>query len=216
MKIANNIIKEHLKNVYFLCGGAYGGKTTMAKLLEEKHGFIRYRQGDHSDEYVKLATKEYQPVMSVDRGADWHAYFSQPPRQYADWMQEELKEEAEFTIADLLNLPRDKKVIVDGIIPLDLLKEISDYDHVFLLFAPDKMKREHYFDRPDKDEIYQFILSFPDGKELLNNVIEALNIDNVSERQKYIDSGFIYKERAYDDTIEGTLVMIEKHFGLTK
>ena len=29
MKIANNIIKEHLKNVYFLCGGAYGGKTTM-------------------------------------------------------------------------------------------------------------------------------------------------------------------------------------------
>ena len=47
MKIANNIIKEHLKNVYFLCGGAYGGKTTMAKLLEEKHGFIRYRQGDH-------------------------------------------------------------------------------------------------------------------------------------------------------------------------
>ena len=47
MKIANNIIKEHLKNVYFLCGGAYGGKTTMAGLLEEKHGFIRYRQGDH-------------------------------------------------------------------------------------------------------------------------------------------------------------------------
>ena len=36
MKIANNIIKDHLKNVYFLCGGAYGGKTTMAKLLEEK------------------------------------------------------------------------------------------------------------------------------------------------------------------------------------
>ena len=38
MKIANNIIKDHLKNVYFLCGGAYGGKTTMAKLIEEKHG----------------------------------------------------------------------------------------------------------------------------------------------------------------------------------
>lgn len=26
MNIANNIIREHLKNVYFLCGGAYGGK----------------------------------------------------------------------------------------------------------------------------------------------------------------------------------------------
>jgi hypothetical protein len=214
LKIANNIIKEHLKNVYFLCGGAYGGKTTMAKLLEEKHGFVRYRQGDHSDEYAKLETKEEQPAMSFDRSADWHGYFAQPPRQYADWMQAELREEAEFTIADLLSIPKDKKVIVDGIIPLDILKEISDYDHVFLLFAPDEMKRAHYFDRADKDEIYQFILSFPDGNELLNNVIEALNIDNISERQKFIDSGFMYKERTDGDTIKETLTVIEKHFGL--
>ena len=68
MNIANNIIREHLKNVYFLCGGAYGGKTTMAKLLEEKYGFIRYRQGDHSDEYAAIATNEEQPFMSMDRG----------------------------------------------------------------------------------------------------------------------------------------------------
>ena len=215
MKIANNIIKEHLKNVYFLCGGAYGGKTTMAKLLEEKHGFIRYRQGDHSDEHAELATKEEQPAMSYDRGSDWHGYFAKPPRQYADWMAAELREEAEFTIVDLLNLPQDKKVIVDGIIPLDILKEISDYNHVFLLFAPDEMKRRHYFDRADKDEIYQFILSLPKGNELLDNVIEALNIDNETERQKFIDSGFRYLERSNNDTIEHTLSIIEEHFGIS-
>ncbi len=65
----------------------------MAKLLEEKHGFLRYRQGDHSDDYFALADAEEQPAMSVDRSADWHAYFAQPPRQYADWMQAELREE---------------------------------------------------------------------------------------------------------------------------
>ena len=122
MKIANNIIKEHLKNVYFLCGGAYGGKTTMARLLEEKH--------------------------------------------------------------------------------------------VFLLFAPDEMKRQHYFDRADKDEVYQFILSFPDGKELLDNVIEALNLDNELERRNMLESGFKFLERMDHDTVEGTLKIIEKHFGL--
>ena len=196
MKIANNIIKVHLKNVYFLCGGAYGGKTTMAKLIEEKHGFIRYRQGDHSEEYFALANAEDQPVMSLDRSSDWHGFFAQPPRQYADWMQAELREEAEFTITDLLRIPADKNVIVDGIIPIDILKEISDYNHVFLLFAPDEMKRKHYFDRADKEEIYQFILSFPDGEELLQNVIQALNIDNESERQKFIESGFRYLERS--------------------
>lgn len=77
MKIANNIIKEHLKNVYFLCGGAYGGKTTMARLLEEKHGFIRYRQGDHYDEHVSVASEKEQPAISLDRSADWHGYFAQ-------------------------------------------------------------------------------------------------------------------------------------------
>ena len=214
MKIANNIIKEHLKNVYFLCGGAYGGKTTMAKLLEEKHGFIRYRQGDHEDEYSLIVDPKEQPAMGLDRSSDWHGYFAQPPRKYADWMKASLQEEAEFTIADLLAIPRDKRVIVDGIIPIELLKEISDYDHVFLLFAPDEMKRKHYFDRADKDEVYQFILSFPDGEVLLKNVNEALNIDNDSERQMFINSGFKYKERSEDDTVERTLHMIEEHFGL--
>ena len=128
--------------------------------------------------------------------------------------QAELREEAEFTITDLLRIPADKNVIVDGIIPIDILKEISDYNHVFLLFAPDEMKRKHYFDRADKEEIYQFILSFPDGEELLQNVIQALNIDNESERQKFIESGLRYLERSNDDTLEHTLGIIEQHFGL--
>ena len=76
------------------------------------------------------------------------------------------------------------------------------------------MKRQHYFDRADKDEVYQFILSFPDGKELLDNVIEALNLDNELERRNMIDSGFRYLERTDHDTVEGTLEIIEKHFGL--
>ena len=186
-------------------------EESMAR-LEEKYGFIRYRQGDHWDEYAAIANSKDQPAMSLDRSADWHGFFSQSPRKYADWMQAELREEAEFTVADLLSMPKDKKIIVDGIIPIDMLKEISDYEHVFLLFAPDEMKRKHYFDRADKDEVYQFILSFPDGQELLRNVIEALNIDNESERHKIVESGFKYLERKEGDTLENTLKIIEEHF----
>ena len=214
MKIADNIIRDKLKNVYFLSGGAYGGKTTMAKLIEEKHGFIRYRQGDHYDEYKEISNTEEQPVMSRDRSADWHGYFSQPPREYADCLRVGLYEEAGFVVADLLAMPKDRKVIVDCIIPVNILKEISDPAHVFLLFAPDEMKRKHYFDRADKDELFRFILSFPDGKELLHNVNEALNLDNEAERESFIRSGFAYKERSESDTTEDTLRMIEEHFRL--
>lgn len=40
-------------------------KTTMARLLEEKHGFIRYRQGDHYDEYVSVASEKEQPAITL-------------------------------------------------------------------------------------------------------------------------------------------------------
>lgn len=213
MRISNNIIKEKLKNVYFLCGGAYGGKTTMAKLIEEKYGLYRYRQGDHYDEYMKFAKPEYQPALCVERSKDWHGFFAQEPRKYADWMQQELREEAEFLIADLISVAKEQKIIVDAIVPIDILKEITDYEHVILLFATDEMKRQHYFDRADKDEVYQFILSFSDGEELLKNVIEALNIDNKSERDAFVNSGFRYIERTDNDSIENTLKTIEQHFG---
>ncbi len=216
MKISNNIIKEQLKNVYFLCGGAYGGKTTMARLIEEKYGLYRYRQGEHFDEYIKIAGPKYQPALCVERSKDWHGFFAQEPRKYADWMQQELREEAEFLIADLVSVAKNQKVIVDASVPIDILKEITDYEHVILLFAPDEMKRQHYFDRADKDEVYQFILSFPDGEDLLKNVIEALNIDNKSEHDNYVNSGFKYIERTDNDTIEDTLDIIEKHFGFSK
>ena len=46
------------------------------------------------------------------------------------------------------------------------------------------------------------------------NVIEALNLDNEQERRNMLESGFKFLERTDHDTVEGTLKIIEKHFGL--
>ena len=40
MKIANNILKHYLKNVYFITGTAYSGKSTMVKMLAERYDKI--------------------------------------------------------------------------------------------------------------------------------------------------------------------------------
>lgn len=216
MNISNNIIKESLKNVYFLCGGAYGGKTTMAKLLEEKHGFLRYRQGDHSEEYAAIAIEECQPTLSFDRGKDWYGYFSQDIKDFHNYFLECLKEESEFAIVDLLKLcgKTDRKIIFDGMIPINILKQISDHKHVILLFAPVEMKRKYYFNREDKDEIYQFIMTLPNAEFLLENTRNALAYKGVEEIQSYYDSGFLCIERSEDNTIKKTLEVIEKHLCL--
>lgn len=213
MNISDNIIKAQLKNVYFLTGGAYGGKTTMAKLIEGKHGFIRYRQGDHWDRFASIADSEHQPAMSMDR-SDWHAYFSQPPQQYSKWLEDSTREEAEFAIIDLMHLSQKGPVIADTNIPMDILKHIAAHDHVMVLYAPEHMTRRYYFDRADKDDVFQLIMSYPDGQELFQNVVEALHYNTASKIQEFQNSGFRYIERRDDDTIERTLAIIEAHFGL--
>ena len=213
MNISDNIIKEHLKNVYFLSGGAYGGKTTMSKLLEQKYGIFRYRQGVNFERFASIATPEFQPTISFDRSKDWHGFFAQEPSKYADWLEAGLEEEAEFVIMDLIKISQDRKVIADVNIPIHILTKIADYNQVLILFAPEEMTRKYYFDRADKDEVYQLILSFPDGPELLDNVINALHYNWSNMRDEYVNSGFKYLERTDNDTIEKTLSIIENHFG---
>ena len=40
MHIENNILRHYLKDVYFITGTAYAGKSTAAKLLAERYGMI--------------------------------------------------------------------------------------------------------------------------------------------------------------------------------
>ncbi len=215
MNIADNILKEQLKNVYFLSGGGYGGKTTMAKLIEQRHGLLRYRQGDHDEEHEKISALPYQPAMCLDRSKDWHGFFSQPPEQYAQWMLDRQMEDEAFVIMDLVRLSQNRCVIADvGLCP-ETLHRISDPSRVVLLFAPEAMTRKHYFDREDKRELQQFILSFPDGQALLENVLNALHYRVNENQQSYLSSGFLCIQRTDHDTIQGTLSRLERHFGLS-
>lgn len=40
MKIENNILKHYLKNVYFITGTAYAGKSTTVKMLADRYDML--------------------------------------------------------------------------------------------------------------------------------------------------------------------------------
>ena len=42
MNIQDNVIRNALKNVYFVCGNACAGKSTIARMIADKHGFELY------------------------------------------------------------------------------------------------------------------------------------------------------------------------------
>ena len=56
MIFQDNVIKEYLKNVYFITGTPCGGKTTVSRALEEKYGFELFDVDERFDEHKKCRT----------------------------------------------------------------------------------------------------------------------------------------------------------------
>jgi len=224
MKIASNIIKEHLKNVLFISGGAYGGKTTMAKLIEERYGIVRYREGDHIDAHIAYADEQHQPVMCSYRERskftydDWNNYYNQ--EVHLEDAYRRLKagsdEVAEMAIVDLIKLSQHQRVVADVMIPVETLKKIADYHQVVLLYAPVKMKRAHYYDREDKRYIIEHMMTMQNPEKVVQNCLDVLTYNGEEEIEAFKQSGFKCIERSETPNIETVLEEIATHFGLCR
>ena len=57
MFIENNILKHYLKNVYFITGTAYAGKSTMVKMLAEKYGGLAEFHEEGNEFYSNIMLK---------------------------------------------------------------------------------------------------------------------------------------------------------------
>ena len=122
-------------------------------------------------------------------------------------------------LRNLSPLSRDKKVIVDTNIPLDILKEITDYNHVAVMLSPQSMSVERFFDRSDPEK--QFILSVIDScensEEVMENYRKGLALINSKEHyEEFLNSGFftLVREDADKDTREEVCEKLAGHFGL--
>lgn len=220
MKIENNILKHYLKNVYFITGTAYAGKSTTVKMLAERYDMIFCGENYHSEVADIVATPEKQPDSCYIKNlSDWKDFVTRSPEEYARWIFDTAKEAAEFEVAQLISIAADKKVIVDTNIPIDVLKEISDYNHVAVMLAPQSMSVERFFDRSDPEK--QFILSVIDScdnaEAVMENYKRGLALINSQENYDALaQSGFFTVVRKDDgkDTREEVCDRIAKHFGL--
>ena len=220
MKISNNIIRHYLKNCYFITGTAYAGKSTMVKMLAERYGMIFCGENYHSDVSDVVATPEDQPNISyLGLLEDWKDFVTRSPEEYERWIYATGREAAEFEVANLISLPRDKKVIVDTNIPIDLLKEISDENHVAVMLAPQSMSVERFFDRsdPEKQFLLRVIESCENSEAVMENYRRGLaRINSREHYDEYANSGFFTVVRPDDgrDTRKEVCDVIARHFGL--
>lgn len=220
MKIENNILKHYLRNVYFITGTAYAGKSTTVKMLAERYDMIFCGENYHSEVSDIVAVPEKQPDSCYIKNlTDWKDFVTRSPEEYERWIYNTAKEAAEFEVAQLISISGDKKVIVDTNIPIDVLKEISDYNHVAVMLSPQSMSVERFFDRNDPEKLFllNVIESCDDAEAVMENYKRGLALINSQKHyDEYAESGFfkVIREDNGKDTREEVCDLIAKHFGL--
>lgn len=218
MIIENNILRHYLKNVYFITGTAYAGKSTMVKMLAEKYDLICCGENYNCEVTDEVAEPDIQPNLCyIKQMNSWEDFVKRSPEEYEKWMYGVSEEIAGFEIAELISLSKDKKVIVDTNIPIGVLKEISDYNHVAVMLSPQSMSVDRFFDRADEEK--QFILSViencDNSYEVMANYKAGLALINSEKHyNEYAESGFftLVREDSGQDTRTEVCDKLAKHF----
>ncbi|QVK19346.1 hypothetical protein KHQ81_06560 [Mycoplasmatota bacterium] len=216
MNIKNNILKEKLKNVYFIAGTNCGGKSSMAKSLSEKFDMIFYCADDNYWNHRKYSTIKDQPNMNR-KFLGWDEFFNREIEDKTNWLLESELEEMDFIIMDLVQLAQkeDQKVIVDVHCMPEILKQVSEYNRVIFLLADPEVVFNEYFERDDKLDVYNCILqNTTDPKQsILHSRKVARRIASI-ETKKALNSGFKYLLRTESTDFLDRQKLVIEHFGL--
>lgn len=220
MKIENNILKYYLRNVYFITGTAYAGKSTMVKLLAEKYNLVCCGENYHMKVSREVAIPSLQPNLCYfDTMKDWQEFIARTPEEYARWIEESGKEAAEFEVAELIRISQNQRVIVDTNIPLDILSEIADYHQIAVMLSPQSMSVEYFFERDDEEKkfLLEQIRKAPNPQRAMENYKKCLALVNSKENyDRYLNSGFflLIRNNVNLDTKQDVMNQLTKHFDL--
>ena len=112
---------------------------------------------------------------------------------------------------------KEKMIFVDTNISLETLKEISDYDHVLIMLADPDISVDRFFERPDREKqfLYRLIMEEKNPELALENFRECLKrVNSPIIYDSFLHSGFRVIVRDENRSIEDTLALVGKAFGL--
>lgn len=218
MNVSNNILRRLFENVYFITGNACAGKSTMVRMLAEKHGGVWCRE-NYTEDLFGLIDPEHQPNLCYfDTMSGWQEFVNRTPEQYDAWLCGCAAEGMGLELIELIRRTEGgQKVFVDTNFSLEALREISDYRRVAVMLADPAVSVSRFFDRPDAEKqfIYQQILQAEDAQATMANYRAVLERINSPENyRKLADSGFFVLRRDDARNPEQTLAILEEHFGL--
>ena len=207
------------ENVYFINGTAYAGKSTMVKLLAEKYDGIACEENYQDRLLERLDAQEFPNLTYTRDLRDWGEFVRRNPDEYEAWVNGVTKECTVLEIEILKDLVSrtKKKIFVDTNIPVEILHEVSDENHVLIMLADPNISVQRFFERPDKEKqfLYQLLLKEDNPEEAIINFRECLKRINSQERyMMFQKSGFSVITRDENRSIEEAFSLVEEVFHL--
>lgn len=202
------------KNVYFVNGTAYAGKSTLVKKLAEKYGGIACEENYHNALLDELDRAHFPGLTYTRDLQDWRLFIRRTPDEYERWIDTTSKE-CEILELQILEglIEQDKKIFVDTNISLETLKKISDRDHVLIMLADPDISVQRFFERDDREKqfLYQLLLKEEKPEAAMENFRNCLKRINSPERyRRFLHAGFHVILRDEERTIEETCELAER------
>lgn len=218
MTIQKEKLKNLFKNVYFINGTAYAGKSTMVKKLAEKHAGIACEENYHDALLDGLDPAQFPGLTYTRDLQDWRHFIRRTPEEYSAWTDSTAKECEILELQILEKLAEEEKpIFVDTNICVETLKEIAAPNHVLIMLADPQISVNRFFDRPDKEKqfLYRLLMEEENPRRAMDNYRQGLAMINSQEKyDAFLNSGFPVLIRDENRTIEQTLTMAEEIFCL--
>jgi 2-phosphoglycerate kinase len=214
MRISDSFLRAHLRNVYWIGGAAYGGKTTVTDLLAHRYGFQPYHPEDLFHEHKQAASPEDHPALFAPfHGYEW--FFNRPLEDYIKALEGNFREQLEMVILDLVKLNAGSKVVVEGCL-LDpwLVSRLTEHNKCLFLYADEEVIRNGFFARKDKQDLLDVINTLNDPGKTHEHVLDVSCAASTRARAEAEAAGVKVLVRNAETDLQETLTEVEQHFGL--
>ena len=212
MIFQDNVIKEYLRNVYFITGTPCGGKTTISRELAKRHNLLVYDIDEQFEKHQELSDAAFQPAMNKNfKDAD--DFFGRSVEEYKKWLITNTREQLDFVLMDLIRLSQNQIVLCDCHLTMEQAEKITEPSRIVFLIREPSNLVEEYCNRPDHQGFSNFINSATDAvkaKETCNATLQSLNEKCYKDIK---ESSYFWLERTADSTVDETVRKVEQHFG---
>ena len=151
---------------------------------------------------------------------DWHDFVRRTPDEYEAWINQtswECEKIELQMLEKLVQKEKDKPIFVDTNVHVETLKKVVPHNHVLIMLADPEISVKRFFERPDKEKqfLYRLMLEEENPDKALENFRQCLaRINSQDNYYKFLNSGFQVLFRDEKRSIEETVALAAKHFGL--